>query len=734
MVIEIENRVIFIKDGIETDITDKLISIDILELENSLYSNCEIKLADFNIPYDFAKDKIIHFRIEIDNNSYEFLIDEIEAIGENKTSLLLKSKGALLSEVYSGKVQYFDYSNYKDLIESYLSEFGLTSDTSNLLNVDILNDTEIDLSREDVIKDFLELIGFEVYLKDDTLIFEPLKSISGSDASISFFKDVLDLSTETESNSLIGAVYINCKPEESVFSEPKITLIADPSPQPLSPQSVLTFSEDGTTYKINPITSKLLGYHTPILNERPQYLGLNGSWIEDYKIVEEFNLIEDDALETTSGIKNIIAVAYSESEVPEDGQVAEATFYKNEIGTLKDLTFFSKITDTDLDLGNYIKVDLVQSGLDKAITSNLSGTGTELDPYIYELNLGNKINILEGFPSVTLNTKWQNRYYAKFNHIVTVNAIVVIKLIAFSNKNIFLEISQYEPTICTILQNNDIYINLQYSENRSYIFNPLVFLKEELNKALLQKFSINEFELSYTTLDLKTSPYWTFELIAPINNNFSNYILEDYHAQNDPLAITNHISNDNLVSEILRCTSDDKSSIQFAGNGFIKQFEGGFGIQPLYLTESNNDFEYLQNYNKIVLSNLTTGYIKISYETDVFQAFISPQQKQQKKLIKATYLNQALDFQHEIKADGYYPLPFVYILSLIKDWNIESNIAINKDGLLNGVDSWTADSFGDLKLSLKAYGVYRLSTVGYEDLYITYYANKFEISLNEPNL
>jgi hypothetical protein len=160
-----------------------------------------------------------------------------------------------------------------------------------------------------------------------------------------------------------------------------------------------------------------------------------------------------------------------------------------------------------------------------------------------------------------------------------------------------------------------------------------------------------------------------------------------------------------------------------------------------YLTK--RDYRFETNFNYIIFNKRYTGELKISYKTDIYRAIIPPTQIPKDYKIYATYYDQELNYTLKTEYNGYYPLPYIYKLNLIKEWNMPPDIASGRTIYLKGKiyernykgemeqniinESYKADPFGEVEIEFREYGNYIL-TGGYEPVYISFYKNKFNIT------
>ena len=122
--------------------------------------------------------------------------------------------------------------------------------------------------------------------------------------------DFLEFSVNTKRQSAISEIIFNQKNIKDIAIEPTITLVLDPSPQPLSPTAPLTWTNEtnGDTYTISPISAigKVFINTTGNVSSNLA-LGVE----ENYTAVEEFELDEDEYVELSGYIKTLNSVEFN---------------------------------------------------------------------------------------------------------------------------------------------------------------------------------------------------------------------------------------------------------------------------------------------------------------------------------------------------------------------------------------------------------------------------------------
>lgn len=146
-------------------------------------------------------------------------------------------------------------------------------------------------------------------------------------------------------------------------------------------------------------------------------------------------------------------------------------------------------------------------------------------------------------------------------------------------------------------------------------------------------------------------------------------------------------------------------------------------------------YTYQSGHNVLAWNEAATGELKISYASDVYYAQMPPSSAPTTLKIKAAHENLYIEHSYRYDYGGYYPLPFRISLSLIVDFGLESDDAVNavvevrKAGVVT--QTTPADAFGELEIGFEAYGFYRLTAAGVTR-YVTIFANEYNLSVDKP--
>jgi len=164
-------------------------------------------------------------------------------------------------------------------------------------------------------------------------------------------------------------------------------------------------------------------------------------------------------------------------------------------------------------------------------------------------------------------------------------------------------------------------------------------------------------------------------------------------------------------------------------------------IKELLGVEGVENYTYDLNDNIIMFGEKISGEVKISYKTNVLIGVIENSKYPKNILVKASYLDREINYNHKIELNEYYPIPYNLILNTISDWGLNADESINKSITVSKFDSDTkaftemsnisSDEFGDFTIHIEAYNTYRFDMTNQEPLFLDYYVNKKEIYMNE---
>jgi hypothetical protein len=162
------------------------------------------------------------------------------------------------------------------------------------------------------------------------------------------------------------------------------------------------------------------------------------------------------------------------------------------------------------------------------------------------------------------------------------------------------------------------------------------------------------------------------------------------------------------------------------------------GIKELIAIDGVNNPNFEIGYNVITFDKVEKGEMKVTYKTDVLYGTIEHSKYPKVINFNIKHFNQILDYDHKIELNGYYPVPYDFTLNLISDWGIDPsedinknvNIAKKQDDVFVDIGSAISNSFGELEFNIEEYGVYKFSKDGVEDLYLNWFINKKELTLD----
>ena len=165
------------------------------------------------------------------------------------------------------------------------------------------------------------------------------------------------------------------------------------------------------------------------------------------------------------------------------------------------------------------------------------------------------------------------------------------------------------------------------------------------------------------------------------------------------------------------------------------------GIKELIAVEGVSNYVYKEGYNVLAFDFVEKGELKVTYKTDVLYGTIEHSKYPKIVNFKIKHFNQIIDYDHKIELNGYYPIPYKFILNLISDWGIDSSDAINRSVTISKksgdvfviIGEFTSNSFGELEFEINEYGTYKFETDNYEALYLDWYINKKNLFMDEVN-
>lgn len=166
------------------------------------------------------------------------------------------------------------------------------------------------------------------------------------------------------------------------------------------------------------------------------------------------------------------------------------------------------------------------------------------------------------------------------------------------------------------------------------------------------------------------------------------------------------------------------------------------GIKEIVAISGVNNPTFVNGYNVLAFDEVVSGTLDITYKTDVLYGTIKHNETPKKVRFNVTHYNQNIDYIHEIKLNGYYPLSYNLKVNLMKDWGLDYDKAINKTitlskdddtGVFVTVTTYTSDSFGNFTLPISAYAHYKLSTSDATDLHLDYFVNNMKFFMSDKS-
>ena len=727
-------------------ILENIEKIEINTEIQSFFATAQISIKDKIISYDLARDEIAHIKIKIKRDTilkeYDFYIDDIEYKTKKENTLILKTKGCLLYEPFSIKeYQVWEGLTANQIIKDILDSRSIDF-VDNLPQIKLGGNYESDnFTEAEIIKDLLSIIQADYYYKDNKIYFEPKKAISPEPIITETFKskDIVNYNSQSsiDKTNLINKLYVNIE-HRDIFAEPTLNLDIEPSPQQISPTSTLTYidtSDNNKEYKIVPKKAIYKLYFSP-LDEIPTIDGLEAEKVSDYIAIEKENLKDSDVIETLGGIKSIIDLQLSENE--NDYDKAKATFYTTELSTKQNLTFISDLSSSNFADGNNIKVVIKTIQSSQSISSSISGSGSGADPYIYTLELGEKQNIDEVLSQADITIKAHS-----FNTLTDIETPTEIKATCKATE---INLEDYK----IIVNGESISQNVEFvrdDTNKELIFKvkkELLFDKNLLESLLNNATTIVQFSnlVVNTQNSNDLGKIWLNHYTTQEAGTLAGEIVGVKYGENDPYSIMNFVNNDPKSTNILKVLNiNDKTSIPYL-NQIEKQLEGGYGNATY--TDLLSSATFKVGYNKIILDKKYTGDYKLSYLTDIYRGEIEAVSKETKKYIQINLLNAEIDYTHLIEAKDYFPEPFLIKIDLLKDWNFETNEAINaefdiyKIAFDTGAETFLkkvkSNSFAELNFLLSEYSMYSIKKTDKDTLYIKYFANVYEKIWNSETI
>jgi hypothetical protein len=268
----------------EVDITDYVTKFEITNELNKAFRSISITIKDYKVPENATIVNCI-----INNISNVFKVVDLQ-YGRLETTLVAKS------DIYNTKIVY-----ETDDLHSFI---GTNTVTNCTIPLDLTP-----IKFEERLEQFYDITRFMYYWNDGIKYVDFNNTFGVTSAVFSVanqnIKEIVRI--EGEEPQDIKGVGFNLSSEEYIYSEPSMTLFVNPSPQPFSPSTQMSYSDGNSTYFIDPVYSKARLYYSP-LGDPKITASLNFAKRVDYKVVEKFNLDNDEFAKVTGFIKSVISI------------------------------------------------------------------------------------------------------------------------------------------------------------------------------------------------------------------------------------------------------------------------------------------------------------------------------------------------------------------------------------------------------------------------------------------
>ena len=273
---------------------DGVVNFSLSSQLNSLYEIAKIRIARtaFKIAPVWIKCESSHF------NSVVLKVSEILAVDNKLVEIIAKTELNLPKNIS----KYGDFAN-----------LGIDCEFRGELSKETLL-SEFEIASFDDIENKLNTLGVRFWCESGKLVFHSEFGVS-KDAVKSFDEsDIISLNVNSVKNERIKEIIFNASNNSDLYTKPKITLIMDPSPQPVSPLKEKTYTDDETEdkYIIHPIAG-LGKIFTSIKGELNSNIELK--FIENYTAVEEFECENDEFIELAGYIKELNSVMLDDKEI-----------------------------------------------------------------------------------------------------------------------------------------------------------------------------------------------------------------------------------------------------------------------------------------------------------------------------------------------------------------------------------------------------------------------------------
>lgn len=727
---------VFIKNeyGVENKATDYVNSYKENRKVGTLYNTCEIYLKSFDVPMVLSGDGVMRIRVErviggvVFSDNY--IIDELTVKNKSEILIVGKTEGALLFEPYFFSVtKLLNYSTYNEVFSELLS--GITTSMQIPL---IPNSTHFyEIANEtygSVILSLAKKLGIDVYVKDGAVVMEEIKRIFPNDVpKVSFAQiDCLSATLDNKESSGLGIIYINPKSSE-VSSSASTALSVSLEPQPIRPAITKTWIDPQTNdvYTMPPIDCKMKLFFNPLNVGEPEILGFD--FYKEYNsyMVEEFDLVSESCIELLGGIRGIAGMTITDGTETTATSVAYGQ-YDN--GTLyADIVLFTSILDVDnLADADGIQINVLEGGVDEAISSTITGTGTDADPYVYDIYLGTVENIEA--EKATANISIGSTY--SFTNITETLALEAkLSEATLNGHNIKVDGTGLVKTS-----------GYDYSAGETIFYVDPAKTYDSLATVVFNEI-LNSATLPYTATITSKQDNVQLTVVETVQTcgTFSGGVDEVYSGQRDNMAITQFVRADTNASGLITTElSDDTSNPTTLPPTIV--LNGGMGDASSIISGFNG-WNFEVGHNVLCFGIPITGKVRVAYFTDVYVATVPNHEYETNIPVAVSHLDSILRHTHQIRAVDYFPLTYIHRLDVADTWSIDYEDAYYREIAIYKVDNYSgsetqlevvrSDATGILMLKLGnyGYGQYALYIGGVPQIYIRYYANMFDIGTDK---
>ncbi|RLC81296.1 MAG: hypothetical protein DRI61_04140 [Chloroflexi bacterium] len=303
------------------DITHSVTLATLTRGKGQIYSVIELEARDVSVMPEEVRDGreriVLSDIVDGTEIKMHFMIDDIDYRSDRITKIVGKSVTAKMTEEYTGKNGFWIDGDSGTVIRELFSLVGETPKMDDYTSVGLGGGYLLEnISLQDAVLDVCSITRAEVWHDGMDVVVSDKQSIKNDSVPVHSYTSVRNIEefsvTRTDASSVIDEIYINCEPVIDIFSEPSMTLEVDKSPHPLSPKTVLCFTEDesGTVYKIKPVSAKARLFVNP-LGEVVEFSGARFEKKDGYGVVERIE-IENRMVRLKGGIKSIRAVAVND--------------------------------------------------------------------------------------------------------------------------------------------------------------------------------------------------------------------------------------------------------------------------------------------------------------------------------------------------------------------------------------------------------------------------------------